>query len=161
MESNSLKTMKRVLWTASLLCLLGMAACKPREKAVVTPEPPVDGPTVVCGSELSRGTAQYRDPLTSMEALVEGDCMRLKVAYSGGCKEHAFDMYWSGEWDKTKPPVAHLYLSHQANGDNCEAIKSDKLGFSLNQIRFPGNGQVIVEVHAEGVPMKRVSYSYK
>jgi hypothetical protein len=152
--------MKQLLPILLLLTSFVFLGCKPKQ-VVENPDPPQPPSTVVCGSELSRGSAQYQDPLASFEGMVDGDCLQLKISYSGGCKEHEFDLYWSGDWDKTKPPVAHLYLSHNANGDNCEAIKTQKLGFSLQQIRFPGNGQVIVEVHAPGVPLVRASYSYK
>jgi hypothetical protein len=156
------------------VALLVVLGCKPRNQVDALPPetpvvvvPPVEEPPVVvppgtglCGSEISRGTAPMQDAVASMEGTLEGDCLWLKLAYSGGCKEHFFDLYWSGDWDKTKPPVAHLYLAHNSNGDACEAIKSEKLGFALNRLRFPGNGQVIVEVHAEGVGMVRVNYVY-
>ena len=149
-------------WLAAGLVVAAVVGCKPRQPEPVPPQPPVTAvPDNFCGSAISRGTATQQDPLTSLDAQVDGDCLRLKVGYSGGCKEHFFDLYWSGDWDKTKPPVAHLYLAHNGNGDACEAIKTEKLGFALNQVRFPGNGQVIVEVHAAGVPLVRGSYTYR
>ncbi|MBK9451763.1 MAG: hypothetical protein IPN95_20570 [Bacteroidetes bacterium] len=141
---------------------ISFSACKPRKDGATTPpKPPVNpNPVVFCGSELSRGRPSFQDPLLSVKAMVQGDCLRLTAEYSGGCQEHDFDMYWDGEWDRTKPPVAHLYLGHNAHGDACEAIKAEKIGFSLEQIRFPGNGQVIADIHAAGASLTRVSYTY-
>ncbi|MEY3443203.1 MAG: hypothetical protein RLZZ519_1484 [Bacteroidota bacterium] len=144
------------------LCLLLLAAgCKPPKQASVSPLAQVSKPVDFCGTELSRGEPAFRDPLLSMNATVEGECLRMTFEFAGGCKEHDFDLYWNGEWDRTTPPVAHFYVSHDAHGDACEAIKVEKRGFVLEQVRFPGNRQVIVNIHAEGCSVARVSYTYK
>ena len=70
------------------------------------------------------------------------------------------DLYWSGSWAESIPPVTHLYVSHNANGDGCEAIKSGKSSFDLKPLRYEGLGQVVVDVHAEGMPLVRINYTY-
>jgi hypothetical protein len=151
--------MKHPITALLLLTTLLLLSCKPKQ--VVDPPQPPQPPAANCGAELSRGTPSYNDPVAAMEGMPEGDCIQLKLSYSGGCKEHDFDLYWDGSWEKTKPPVAHLHLSHNANGDACEAIKSAKLGYNLKPLRDPNGGQVIVDIHAQGVPLVRVNYSYK
>jgi hypothetical protein len=150
--------MKYVIGAIICTVLISLG-CKSKQ-APEPPQPP-QPPTANCGAELSRGNAAFNDPVASMEASLAGDCLELKLAYSGGCKEHDLDLYWNGSWDKSKPPVAHLHLSHNANGDACEAIKSAKLGYNLLPLRDPSGGQVIVDIHAQGVPLARVNYSYK
>ncbi len=154
--------MKQARLTAIFFLTLTILGCKPKQPTATPPSSGVGPkPTVLCGSEISRGAPPYKDPLLSLKAMVQEDCLRMTAEYSGGCAEHDFDLYWDGEWERTKPPVAHLYLSHNAHGDACEAVKAQKIGFALQQIRFPGYRQVIVDVHAAGASLARGSYTYK
>lgn len=154
--------MKHASFVAIFILMMTMFSCKPKQPTATTPMEVIGPkPTVLCGSELSRGMPPFKDPLLSLKAMVQEDCLRMTAEYSGGCAEHDFDLYWDGEWERTKPPVAHLYLSHNAHGDACEAIKAQKIGFALQQIRFPGNRQVIADIHAAGASLARVSYTYK
>lgn len=137
-----------------------VAATEPAPDPVVVEQPAPEPPVNTCGAKLGSGPAPWKDPIARLDGGITGDCLELKVSYSGGCKEHGLDLYWAGGWDKSIPAVAHLNLSHQSNGDGCEAIKSEKLSFDLRPIRTPGSGQVIVEVHGEGVPMLRLNYTY-
>lgn len=160
-------------WLVALAFTLSISACKPKQE-VTSPSTPDKPPTAIptpapvdpqptpstCGAELGSGEAPFKDPIARLDGGITGDCVELKVSYSGGCKEHDIDLYWAGGWDKSIPAVAHLYVSHQSNGDGCEAIKSEKLSFNIKPLQTPGSGQVIVEVHAEGVPMVRLNYTY-
>ena len=146
-----------------VLLAVGFSACK-------TKQAKKEAPTAVAPSVpsiglrkcplISRGTAAHKDPLASLDASIQGDCIALKMSYSGGCAEHHIDLYWSGDWMKTKPAVVKLYVSHNSNEDMCEAIKSEVKEFDLTELRSNLGGQVIVEVYGEGVPMKRVNYTY-
>ncbi len=144
---------------ALLCCLLLIVACKPKQ---VT-EKPADlqvgaAPAQAC-EELSRGRALHKDKLLSLSGMLENDCLVLKYSYSGGM-EHAVDLYWDGQWAESIPPVAHLFVSHDAREDAFDGIKSGKKSFNLLPMRYQGLGQVIVDVHAEGVPLVRINYVY-
>jgi hypothetical protein len=148
---------KIVVFAFSLLTLL-VLGCKPKQAAST----PVTAPVVATDAcvAVSRGTAMYKEPFSTISHALEGDCLYLKYTYSGGCQEHDIDLYWSGDWAETVPPVTHLYLSHDGHGDGCEAIKSGKKGFDLKELRYAGLGQVIVDVHVDGAPLMRVNYLY-
>ena len=60
-----------------------------------------------------------------------GLILELDVEYGGGCAEHTFELLWDGRLKKSHPPIASLKLSHNANGDTCEAIESETLRFEL------------------------------
>jgi hypothetical protein len=157
--------MKHLLALTLLLALA--TACKPKKEAatsnpdpkttVVTPEPK---PTPTC-TAISRGAATHKDPIASLTTLVENDCLIFKMTYSGGCKEHTFDLYWDGNWAESIPPIAYVTLDHDSNEDGCEAIKSEKLNFDLKPLRYAGSQQLIIEIKAAGVPMMRANYTYR
>jgi hypothetical protein len=74
-------------------------------------------------------------------AYVDGDTIRLKVSYSGGCREHQFKL-WKLPPNALVPPPVELLLEHNANGDLCEAWLTKYLAFSLKPIRIPGKHEV-------------------
>lgn len=56
-----------------------------------------------------------------------GNILTLNVSYSGGCEEHVFELVLGTQTD--------LYLSHNANGDRCEAYLTENLKFDLSPIK--------------------------
>ena len=55
------------------------------------------------------------------------DTLIMLVSYSGGCEDHDLDLKSEVEQDTAK-----LWLKHDANGDSCEAIISDRF-----EVRVP------------------------
>jgi hypothetical protein len=72
---------------------------------------------------------------------VDGDTLRLKVSYSGGCREHTFKL-WKLPPNALLPPPVELLLDHDAHGDLCEAWLTRWLSFSLKPIRITGKSEV-------------------
>ncbi|MFO7616653.1 MAG: hypothetical protein R6V75_05335 [Bacteroidales bacterium] len=72
---------------------------------------------------------------------VDGDSLRIKVQYSGGCKVHEFRLCKVPSAPGDQSPV-ELMLTHQANGDMCEAYLTRWLAFSLVPIRVGGLREV-------------------
>ncbi len=67
-------------------------------------------------------------------AYVLGDFLHLQVSYSGGCRDHDFNL-WKLPPNALDPPPVELMLSHDANEDMCEAYITEWLVFSLKPIR--------------------------
>lgn len=67
-------------------------------------------------------------------AYVIGDFLHLQVSYSGGCRDHDFNL-WKLPPNALDPPPVELMLSHDANEDMCEAYITEWLVFSLKPIR--------------------------
>lgn len=67
-------------------------------------------------------------------AYVEGDFLYLHVSYSGGCRKHEFNL-WKLPPGNLDNPRVELMLSHDSNGDSCEAWVSEWLVFSLEPLR--------------------------
>jgi len=72
---------------------------------------------------------------------VDGDTIRLKVSYSGGCRDHLFKL-WKLPPNALVPPPVELLLDHDAHGDMCEAWLTRWLAFSLRPIRINGKQEV-------------------
>lgn len=65
---------------------------------------------------------------------LKGDRLILDVMYGGGCRTHTFQLNWDGKLLKSNPPQIVLNLSHDANGDTCKALISQRLQFDLSVI---------------------------
>jgi hypothetical protein len=76
-----------------------------------------------------------RDAVAIKAASVEGDLLTLKVAYAGGCKTHRFAIYGSAGFMESLPVQAGIFLSHDANGDACEAFIQKEIVFDLTPLK--------------------------
>ncbi len=79
-----------------------------------------------------------------MPQLVE-DTLVAKITYSGGCKDHDFELR-----DEVAQDTAKLWLRHRAHGDDCEALVQDEIRAKVpdEAMRAP----VIVLLPPEGGP---------
>ena len=156
-----------------LLVSLLTTACKPKEASsqpdkvpteVATPAKPEVKPVAsapVC-AVINQGPVKYNDMLFGIQPSIAGDCITLNYEYTGGCKDHAIDLYWTGTWAETVPPVTKIYISHNAFGDDCKMLVSGKKEFDLKPLRYQGLNEVKIDLIAgEGKPLAQVSYPYK
>ncbi len=81
------------------------------------------------------------DPFHLDSAYVKGDCLFMQVGYSGGCREHEFNL-WRLPPNALNPPPIEIALSHKSNGDVCEAYITRWLIYSLLPIREDGKHEV-------------------
>lgn len=63
------------------------------------------------------------------------DELKFNVSYSGGCKEHNIELYAFKEIQKSNPAQVTLMLSHNANGDMCEAYLTKTVSFNLSNLK--------------------------
>ena len=78
------------------------------------------------------------DPIYLHKAFIDGSCIQIKVSYSGGCKEHTINLVRipPSETDTTNIPT--FEISHDANGDMCEAYFTKELRFDLKPLLQEG-----------------------
>ena len=69
-------------------------------------------------------------------ASVDGDLLRLDVSYEGGCEnaEHSFALYTDNVFQRSNPPSARTWLSHDAGGDTCTETVQKELAFDLSPL---------------------------
>lgn len=85
------------------------------------------------------------DSFSITNAFIWEDVLTVDVTYSGGCKEHDFQLVWDGTVIKTLPPQIDLFIIHNNNQDPCKAMVSNELQFTLpleilNQYEINLNG---------------------
>jgi len=64
---------------------------------------------------------------------IADDTLHMTVQYSGGCKAHTFGVYWY-PIPSFRCCVAGVLVTHDANGDLCEAWITDELEISLSTL---------------------------
>lgn len=76
------------------------------------------------------------DPIYMHEAFIDGNCLQIKLSYSGGCKEHTINLIRIQSPEN--PSVPAFKISHNANGDMCEAYFTKELRFDLKSLIAEG-----------------------
>ena len=88
--------------------------------------------TVFIGDAGDRfGTDEYA--LNS--AAITDDTLNISVSYSGGCEDHQFTLVVSDTFLESFPVQLHASLTHNANGDTCEAYPTENYRFDLTPIK--------------------------
>lgn len=83
------------------------------------------------------------DPITIIEAKVDGDCLVLTLQYGGGCKEHQVDLALIQPECGTPPlPPPTFEIRHNANGDACKALVTKDYSFDISGIREEGKNKI-------------------
>jgi len=88
--------------------------------------------TQYCGQLVESSYPNYEsDPFTIRDAFMTGDFLTLSMNYSGGCEEHCFQVIWGGDIGI----FIYLVITHDANGDGCEAFVQDDFDVDLYRIK--------------------------
>ncbi len=98
--------------------------------------------TVDAQADMSTTGAAYNVDSIS----VEGDVLSVFVNYSGGCKEHSFELLSNGMYAKSLPPQISVCLKHTNNEDNCRKLVMQELKFNIAALHYKGNGATIVKL---------------
>lgn len=83
---------------------------------------------------LSGNPDENGDPFNLQDFEIRDDSAFITVSYSGGCRQHTFEVIWNENYDKSNPPGTKLLMLHNANGDACEAFLTETLVFSLSEL---------------------------
>jgi hypothetical protein len=98
----------------------------------------------------------HTDQATITVIGIVGNTLCLTVQYSGGCRDHEFELYGMNAFLESYPPQAPIYLSHDANGDACEALITTELEFDLTPLRnayqrvYDDDGPVLLRILEPG-----------
>ena len=68
-------------------------------------------------------------------AAITDDTLNISVSYSGGCEDHQFTLVVSDTFLESFPVQLHASLTHNANGDTCEAYPTENYRFDLTPIK--------------------------
>lgn len=85
-----------------------------------------------------------RDPVYIHEAFVDGDCLQIKLSYSGGCQEHTLDLARMHPWVTGSSNIPTFEIRHNANGDMCEALFTKELRYDLTPLKQEGKKEFVL-----------------
>ncbi|HEX55125.1 MAG TPA: hypothetical protein ENF49_03240 [Candidatus Altiarchaeales archaeon] len=94
-----------------------------------------------------------RNPYSINHIEIENDTLKLIISYSGGCREHEFNLIWNGAFLESYPPKIELFLSHDSKDDHCEAFLTKTLYFDLKSIKekyqqlYGVDGEIIINFY--------------
>lgn len=77
---------------------------------------------------------------------INADILSVFVNYSGGCKEHSFELYSRGMYGKSLPPQLSLCLRHNNNGDACNDLVQQELKFNIVKLKYSGKNTLILKL---------------
>ena len=93
---------------------------------------------------------------------VTRDTLIAIVRYSGGCKPHEFNAYFSGAWLKSLPAQAVIELEHiNLENDPCRELVKDTLKFNLAPVQYPGANEIKVKWAGNAEMMATYRYGKK
>ena len=84
------------------------------------------------------------DPIIIHEAFVDGECLNIKLSYSGGCKEHQIDLARIHPLEASSSTVPTFEIRHNANNDLCEAYFTQELRFNLTPLILEGKTEFVL-----------------
>jgi hypothetical protein len=85
-----------------------------------------------------------RDPIFLHEAFVDGDCLQIKLSYSGGCQEHIIDLARMHPWTASSSTIPTFEIRHNANNDLCEAYFTRELRYNLTELKLEGKTEFVL-----------------
>jgi len=94
-----------------------------------------------------------RDPVYLHDVYVDGNCLQIKISYSGGCKEHTVDLARMHPWGTGNSSVPTFEIRHNANGDMCEARFTKELRFDLTPLKQEGIKEFVLTAKLENGEM--------
>jgi len=71
---------------------------------------------------------------TIKNVIRENDFIILNLTYSGGCKQHLFEIIWDGIVFTDDPCHMNLLLIHDDNNDSCEALVDKTIIINLEEL---------------------------
>ena len=74
------------------------------------------------------------DPFKVTDLQIKGSILAVSVEYSGGTAKHKFDLYTNMMIMKSMPPKLNVFLQHNANEDQAEALISKTLLFDISVV---------------------------
>lgn len=85
-----------------------------------------------------------RDPVFIHDAFVDGDCLQIKLSYSGGCQEHTIDLARMHPWTASSTTIPTFEIRHNANDDLCLAYFTKELRYDLTPLKLEGKKEFVL-----------------
>ena len=102
-----------------------------------------------------------RDPVYIHDVYLDGDCLHIKLSYTGGCEEHDINLARMHPWCATPPvPPPAFEIRHDSGGDKCEAFITREFRFDISPLKAEGAKSFTVNALLEGDNVYHESFNY-
>lgn len=131
---------RRLLHTAPMLRTLRAPVLAPALALAAAACFPQSGAALATGEEadpvaITRECGRVPDDPIHLAAMsVEGNTLRVRVSYGGGCEAHEFAACWDGTVQDSNPGRLFLSLHHDGNGDACDAFITRDVLIDLSEL---------------------------
>jgi len=111
----------------------------------------------------------YKDMANVKNVSLVGDELIFDIEYGGGCEEHELNLFAYKEIMESNPAQVTVRLSHNSNGDMCEALISKNVSFDLSSLKkylkqnFNIQDKVVLLLFdSSGMPLRNpvIEYNY-
>lgn len=100
------------------------------------------------------------DPFTISSVSVDGNTMTIEVTYSGGCKDHSFQMTGSSMIAKSLPPIRTIQLTHASGGDECKKMIIQQIKVDVSALAYKQESGSEIFLTLEGWKEK-IKYTFE
>lgn len=90
-------------------------------------------------------------------AWIANNTLHMHVRYSGGCKDHDFELVGNHFIMKSLPPKSKIKLLHNNNDDHCRELVKDTLHYDISPMQALASGAIIINVDKYPPPL---TYEY-
>ena len=84
---------------------------------------------------ITTGSIPKGDSFSLSNNRIVGKQLEIDVSYSGGCRQHDFNLYWNGAYQESFPPQVRMKLVHDAKKDTCERLITETLVFHIQSLQ--------------------------
>ena len=152
---------------AGFLCSCTVEHRFPSDSAAPPAEPLAQVDTLVILTE-DLGSLES-DPYAVEDAQLAGEALYLRTLVSGGCVEHAYQLYVYRYFAESFPVQTWAYLVHDDADDPCDSIYEEELQFDIHPVielyqqTYPGSlDPIILHIYSseDRVPGEWITVTY-
>lgn len=125
--------MNSLRYFSTLIVLLAILSCNKKSATTIQQTATNPASEVIIKKDVI--LTDTGDPYAIDSVKINKDTLSVFVNYTGGCKNHNFDLFFNGKYAKSYPLKASLSLKHKANEDKCKKLVLHELKFNIAPIK--------------------------
>ncbi len=125
--------MTKIKSILTLIIIITFAACHNKGLKQANNPTSSSQPKVIIDQKVNMNDKGDNYSIDSLK--INADVLSVFVSYSGGCKEHSFELYSNTDYTKSTPTEIILCLKHKANSDACRSFISKEVTFKISDLK--------------------------
>lgn len=130
------------------MAILVTTGCLQSKKTIDTHQKSANVEAVIKPLVVDRSfdAGSIKQDFTIQSAVLTDSVLSITVSFKGGCGEHDFNIFFNGNYAKSLPPQATLFLKHESIKETCNKDVTEMLKFNISRIKYPNTHSVIVHL---------------